>query len=275
MFRSILVPIEGSEYSKSATLFAIQIAKDHGTQLSGMAVIDKPDIEKFFGPVPLGGMYYALKAEEKKLTEAEARARDLVDEFSEACKKNGVRCELIVREGEPVRVISDEAKYHDIAVMGLKNLFKYGATEDDNTLEGYLSHAAQPVIAVPRSYNPIRKILITYDGSLPSARAIHSFVQFGIWNDRKATLLNVNDNKDVGDTLLERMSHLLEAHQIKFDKVHSYGKPEEVILDYSQKNKFDLIVLGAHSKDKITSFLFGDTTKAILAKAEMPLFLDH
>lgn len=275
MFRSILVPVEGSEYSKAAMHFAIQIAKDHSAQLSGMAIIDKPDIEKSLGPVPLGGMYYALKAEEKKLTEAEAKARDLVEDFSKVCKAEGVAFHLIVREGEPVEVISDEAKYHDLAVMGLRTVFKYGAKGDDNTLEGYLSHAAQPVIAVPKSYNPIEKILVTYDGSLPSARAIHSFVQFGIWNERQMTLLNVNDDKDVGDALLERMGHLLEAHQIEFEKVHSYGKPEEVVLNYTKEENCDLVVLGAHSKDKITRFLFGDTTKVILAKAEMPLFLDH
>jgi nucleotide-binding universal stress UspA family protein len=153
MFKSILVPIEGSEYSKAAMYFAIRIAKDHDAQLSGMAIIDKPDIEKSLGPVPLGGMYYALQAEEKKLTEAEAQARDLVDDFSKACKKEGVAFHPIVREGVPVELISDEAKYHDIAVMGLKTLFKYGAKEDDNALEEYLGHAAQPVIAVPKSYH--------------------------------------------------------------------------------------------------------------------------
>lgn len=191
------------------------------------------------------------------------------------CKKEGVAFHLIVREGEPVEVISDEAKYHDIAVMGLKTLFKYGAKGDDNTLEGYLSHAAQPVIAVPKGYKTVKKILIAYDGALPSARAIHSFVQVGIWNDRQVTLLNVNENKEEGDVLLERMSHFLEAYQIKFDKVHAYGKPEEVILNFTKEKNFDLIVLGAHSKVRITRFLFGDTTKVILAKADTPLFLDH
>lgn len=65
MYRSILVPIEGTDYSMAATHFAVQIAKEYGIQLSGMAVIDKPDIEKSLGPVPLGGMYYALKVEER------------------------------------------------------------------------------------------------------------------------------------------------------------------------------------------------------------------
>jgi len=83
--------------------------------------------------------------------------------------------------------------------MGLRTLFKYGAKQDDNTLEGYLSHAAQPVIAVPKSYKPIRKILMAYDGTLPSARTMHSFIELGISNKQQVTLLNVNDDKEVGD----------------------------------------------------------------------------
>lgn len=275
MIRNILVPIEDSEFSKAATHLAIQIAKEHDVQLSVMAVIDKPDIEKSLGAVPLGGMYYALKAEKKKLTEAETKARDLVDDFSKACKKDGVTCQLIVREGEPVEVISDEAKYHDLAIMGLKTLFKYGAKDDDNTLEGYLSHAGQPVIAVPKSYQPIRKILVAYDGTLPSARAIHSFLQFGIWNKQHVTLLNVHDDKEEGDLLLERMGSLLQTHQVNFEKIHMYGNPQEVILNYAKENDINLIALGAYGRDKITRFLFGDTTKVILENSEVPLFLDH
>lgn len=89
------------------------------------------------------------------------------------------------------------------------------------------------------------------------------------------TLLNVNDDKEVGDLLLERMGTLLKVHQFDFDKIHVYGDPKEVILDYSKENDLDLIVFGAYGRDKITRFLFCDTTKVILQSSGLPLFLDH
>ncbi len=275
MFRRILVPLDGSAYSKSSTRMAIRIAKEEHAQVDGMAIIDKPDIEKSTGPVPLGGIYYAMKAEKKKLTDAESKALHLVDAFAAQCKKEGIITDLIVREGDPVAMIADEAKYHDCTILGLQNFFKYNATEDDNTLEGYLSHTAQPVIAVPENYKTIEKVLMTYDGSWPSARANQSFIQFGLWNNRDVTLFNVNENKNQSDLILDHMGKLLAAHQIKFQKIHSYGHPKDVILQYANENGFDLIVLGVNSRDTITSFLFGSTTKEILQKANIPLFLDH
>lgn len=275
MFKSILLPIEGSEFSSSAGRLALEIAKQHQAHLSVMSIIDKPDIHKSLGPVPLGGLYYALQAEKKKLTDAEAEARKLVDEFTKKCKKAGITHHKIVREGEPVDVVSDEGKYHDMTVMGLRTLFKYNAKEDDNTLEGYLGRSEQPVIAVPKTYESINKILVAYDGSLPASRAVHSLMQFGLWQNRKLVLLNVNEDKDVGDLLLDRIGHFLESYGAQFEKVHQYGGPKEVILDYAVKHEFDFIVLGAHSKDKFSQFLFGSTTQHILDQTEVPLFIDH
>ncbi|MFQ5707777.1 MAG: universal stress protein [bacterium] len=275
MFKSILIPIEGSDFSRAALQFALNVARDQNAQLSLLSIVDKPDIKKSLGPVPLGGMYYALQAEEKKLTTAEQKARRLVDESAEICQKAGVHCELIVREGEPVAVIADEAKYHDLTMLGLRNLFKYGAKEDDKTLENFLSQAEQPIIAVPKTYNSIDNVLMTYDGSLPSARAIHSFIQIGLWNNRHVHLLNVNDNKEHADILLDRMGHLLEVHKIAFDKVHLYGQPNERILGYAVDKKMDLIVLGAHGDAKISRLFFGSTTREILDNVELPLFIDH
>ncbi|RMD93476.1 MAG: universal stress protein [Calditrichaeota bacterium] len=275
MIKNILVPVDESQYSKAAANLALEIAKRQKACISFLAIIDKPDIEKSLGPVPLGGMYYALKREEKILTEEETRAKNLVDSFEKLSKKENVPCHLIVREGTPVEVISDEAKYHDFTVMGLKNFFKYGAKEDDDTLEGFIGKAAEPTIAVPETFKPIERILITYDGSWPSARAIHSFLQLNIWNDKKITLLNISENKKEADILLDRMAHLLETYDVKFDKVHKYGKPEKIILNFRKEKDFNLIVMGAHSRDKLTRFLFGDTTKVLLEKAQVPLFIDH
>jgi len=71
------------------------------------------------------------------------------------------------------------------------------------------------------------------------------------------------------------MGTLLKVHQFNFDKIHMYGDPKEVILNYSKENDFDLTVLGAYGRDKITRFLFGDTTKVILQNSGVPLFHDH
>lgn len=275
MIKTILVPVEQSDFSTAAVRFALEVASEHDAEVSLMAVVDKPDIEKSLGPVPLGGLYYAMRAEREKLSEAEAEATELVEAFAKQCEKKKVPHHLIVREGQPVEVITDEAKYHDLTIMGLRTRFKYGAEEDDDALEGYLSHSEQPVVAIPKEYKAIKKILVAYDGSLPSARAVHSFLQLNLWSDREIVILNVGDDKDAGDVLLERIGRLFKTHDVSYTTAHEYGDPHEVLLKFAREKKADLIVLGAHGKDKITKFLFGSTTQSILDNAEVPLFIDH
>jgi nucleotide-binding universal stress UspA family protein len=50
MLRSILIGLDGSEYSQVATSLGIRWAKKYGCNLAGMGVVDEPAIwQRYFG----------------------------------------------------------------------------------------------------------------------------------------------------------------------------------------------------------------------------------
>ena len=66
MIKRILVPLDPSPYTKSSIEFAIAMAQRHGSEITGLVILDLPGIEKSIGAIPLGGSYYADHLEKRK-----------------------------------------------------------------------------------------------------------------------------------------------------------------------------------------------------------------
>ena len=58
MIKRILVALGGTEYATAATSHAVELAKAHGAELTGVSVLDQERLTAT-GPVPLGGGHYA------------------------------------------------------------------------------------------------------------------------------------------------------------------------------------------------------------------------
>src|SRR5690349_12916355 len=69
MLRSVLVGVDGSEYSVAAVELGIQWARHSGAVLVGLGIIDAPTISKP-EPVPLGGSAYKIHHDASLLADA-------------------------------------------------------------------------------------------------------------------------------------------------------------------------------------------------------------
>jgi len=276
MLKRILVALDGSAFSKTSVDYACQIAKAQKAQLTGIAVIDLPDIEKSIGPVPLGATYYAERIEHRKVEEAKQQARAILKDFTQTCKQRRVQGRALAKEGQPFKVIIEESKYHDLVILGLKTFFRHGVMkEPGDTLEKLLKQGIKPALAVPEAYRPIQRILIAYDGSIQAAKAAQQFLQSELWKNRKVTLLNVNDDAAKGEALLRKLGEYFKSYGIASTKLCRSGDPAEGILNYAAESKADLLVIGAYGKESVLGFFFGSVTKKILHQAILPLFIYH
>ncbi len=274
--KRILVALDGSAFSRAALDYACYLAKAQRAQLTGIAIIDLPGIQRSIGPVPLGATAYAADLEQHKLKEAQAQARAVLKHFDQTCRERRVRGRALTKEGVPFTEIVEESKYHDLVIIGLKTFFRYGAMkEPGDTLVKLLKHGIRPVLAVPDRYRPVEEILVAYDGSTPAAKAAHQFLQFGLWRNRNVTVLTVSDDRQKGDELLGKLGAYFQSYGIEVKKVLRRGDPAEVILSYAVTSKADLLVIGAHGRQNIRSFVFGSVTKKILRQARLPLFIYH
>ena len=107
-FKNILVPTDGSEYTKSAVRAAVDFAKQIGGRITALYVLDQTMISNMPMDAAVRNVYDALAAEGKE-------AVDVVRNLAESA---GIPVDISVKEGSPVKVILDESSKYDIIIMG-------------------------------------------------------------------------------------------------------------------------------------------------------------
>ncbi|AMK13595.1 universal stress protein [methanogenic archaeon mixed culture ISO4-G1] len=107
-FKKILVPTDGSEYTKPAIKQAVELAKLTGAEITALYVLDQTVLTNMPMDTAVMNVYKTLEKE----------GQDAVDYVTDLCKEAGVKVEVAVKEGTPVKVILDESNNYDVIVMG-------------------------------------------------------------------------------------------------------------------------------------------------------------
>lgn len=107
-FENILVPTDGSEYTKAAVRKAMELAKLSGGRITALYVLDQTILTNMPMDTAVMNVYNTLEKEGKAAVDF---VRDLGAE-------EGVPVELSIKEGTPVKVILDESPNYDVIVMG-------------------------------------------------------------------------------------------------------------------------------------------------------------
>ena len=274
-YAKILLGLDGSTYAEAAKEYACEIAAAQDATITGVAIIDLPGIQSTGGPVPLGAAHYEVQREEHLLEETQEKAKAILDEFAQTCDVKNIKSILHADTGSPFSEIIEESKFHDFTVIGKKSFFGYTDHETFGTLEKILKQGLTPVLAVPDSVRPIKKVLVAYDNSIPAAKVVHMFLLLGIWNACDITLLTVGDNAEAADRLLTNLEDFFQSYGIEPKLVRESGIPDAVIKSYIAENDIDLLVMGAYGRMSVREFFLGSVTQHLIQETEIPLFLYH
>lgn len=273
MIKRILVALSGTPFTATATKYALELAKLHEAEVTGVTDVDIAQLMKV-GPVPVGGGAAAASLAEHRIHVTEEHVEQAIADFEQACANSGmIHC--VDREtGDPFDRLIALWRYHDLTIAGLRGLFEYGVVQNpDDVLIRLISEGVRPILAVPKEYRPIRKVLVAYNGSMESAKALKRFVQMNLWPDVAMQIVCFDMTPQQSETLLADASSYCRSHGLAAQTQHVDGGPRDRLLEYAQQGEADLIVLGSTSRARIFRRLLGDTTLHCLRNADVPLFL--
>jgi len=280
MIKKILVALDADSDTPVAIRYAADIARRYAAEVTGLAVVDMGSIEASSRGGGIGSMYFAEKIQENLTAEARSVARQLTKAFKEAMEEYGVAFDVQVEEGVPFERIVEDMKYHDLLVVGKVPHFFYSHPEEKTkTLVRVVKNSIGPTLVVPDAYRPVRRVLVAYDASNASARAMRRFVHlqpFG--TELTLEILNVHDKgENEGSQLALRIAKsYMDAHGYNTHVSSIQGTdPAKQIVEFAQQFEADIVVAGAHSVSKLTKLAFGSTTASLLEKSPVPLLVDH
>ncbi len=137
-FKNILVPTDGSEFTKPAIDRAVELAKAVGGSITAIYVID----HTVFGNIPMDSSVTSVyDMMNKEGHEATKYVTDL-------CRENGIEARELIIEGAPVKSIVSVSGDYDIIVMGTLGRTGFAKLMMGSVAERVVRYAKCPVMVI-------------------------------------------------------------------------------------------------------------------------------
>ncbi|MFO0870238.1 MAG: universal stress protein [Pirellulales bacterium] len=278
MIRRILLGLGGSASARSEIQYAVELADRYGAEVTGVTVVAVDKID-WVGPVPLGAGESAKELRAARQSEAHEHLEKSVELFLEAARAASIR-HTVKREErrDAFDLLISEGRYHDLTICGLRGIFESGYLgealgEAGETLARLTASGVRPLLAVSPEYRPIRRVLVTYSGSMESAKTLRQFLQLHPFRDIKLQVAVFNHTEEKAARLLAGAEQYCRAHGFAPETIHIPGSPKDQILPYAADWNADLIVLGNSAKNFLLRRVLGETALHVMRHADRPLFL--
>jgi nucleotide-binding universal stress UspA family protein len=253
MIKDILVCLEGSPGTVRAIELALELAREHGARLVGLAIANN------------GEKHDGVDEHRARL---EARGQAV-----------GVSTRILRVYGQPAATILEEMTAHDLTILARGASFLVeDRGEDGETRDNILHRARKPVILVPET--PVRAehdVLIAFDGSSAAKRAVTSFAESGLAHGRTVHVTSMHDDGAEAWEMASRGVELLRERSIASQprSLVSTLPIAEALLGLRRKLGAGLLVSGAYASSRLSEMIWGSVTRALIDGTPVPLFLHH
>jgi len=284
MFNKILVPLDGSELAERSLVLADGLVRDKDAEIILLRVPVLPGYQAMAEGQPPGEDY----------REAEAYLKQI--QMRTVHPKLTVKTRVI--HGDEASVIVDTAVSEkvDLLVMSTHGRSGFGRWMLGSVAERVL-RSAPCCMLVARSAQPIRKMLITLDGSPLSEQVLAPGLEVARRWGTAVTLLRVRVgparrdsqkarlkqtgrlNPDLDSRLSmdarEYLDRLVAARGLagQVETVVLQGPVAPTIIEYAESENFDLIGMATHGFSAQTRWPYGQITEKVMRGVDASLLI--
>ena len=278
MITRLLLAIDDTPSSRQAQALGLALARAHKAAIEGLAIVDTAWI---FRPqaVGVGGTAYRVHAEETELRAARREAGAAAEALRQEMAAAGIEGFVRVEEGAPVGVIATASVACDLITLGHDARFwGDGASDVSRIAADLLRNDPRPVLLAATRPPAGEALLVTFDGSVASSRALHMLALLGLAAGRRVRVLSIDADLAVAGRRAEQAAQLLRAHGAMGAEAVSLAPtapPAEMIMAQAAEIDAGLLSMGAYGHTGLKELLFGSTTRTLLRQEGMNLFLHH
>lgn len=133
-------------------------------------------------------------------------------------------------------------------------------------------------------------ILLAVDGSDHSIRATHEAIKISKCSlETSVTVIYVADYTDAKTEVLHSESSieldmkrrkkvkpiedLLKTNQIDYNFTILHGTPGPTIVEYANKSKFDMLIIGSRGLNSLQEMVLGSVSHKVIKRADCPVLI--
>ena len=203
------------------------------------------------------------------------RGRAILEDAKETLLNAGVsRVSTMLRNDGIVETVQDFESGAGLIVIGKRGK----KTESDEThlgsnFERVVRASHKPVMVASRSFRPIKRFLLAFDGGPSANKAVDYLAGNPAFNDLECHLLNVANPTTEAKQQLENTAASLRDAGYTVKTTIQAGQAEAVICENIKNNEIDLLVMGAYGHSRIRNLIIGSTTTAMIRSCKIPVLL--
>jgi nucleotide-binding universal stress UspA family protein len=278
MYKDILLCTDGSPAADVAGDYAIWFAKKLGARLRALHIVDirlleGPWISDLSGAV--GAQPYSALLPQLEQIQRE-KATTILAAVEKRCRDAGVTCETAYETGTLAHVMLQYEERADIVVLGQHG--EHAAWSDGSlgsSVERMTRASVKPSLVTTDKFQQIQHMLIAYDGSEESSKALRAGIALAPSLGAKVTITSVAalGGEDAASEILHKAKQLAQQSGVEAHLEVLHGDPETEILQIRETIGADLVVMGAYGHTRIRELILGSTTSHVLRKANVPVLL--
>src|SRR5580658_7710535 len=278
MYKDILLCTDGSPAADVAGDYAIWFAKKLGARLRALHIVDirlleGPWISDLSGAV--GAQPYSALLPQLEQIQRE-KATTILAAVEKRCRDAGVTCETAYETGTLAHVMLQYEERADIVVLGQHG--EHAAWSEGilgSSVERMTRASVKPSLVTTDKFQQIQHMLIAYDGSEESSKALRAGIALAPSLGAKVTITSVAalGGEDAASEILHKAKQLAQQSGVEAHLEVLHGDPETEILQIRETIGADLVVMGAYGHTRIRELILGSTTSHVLRKANVPVLL--
>lgn len=279
--RSILVTVDDTPSAISARALAVALARQCGARVKGVTAVDVSDLEGVEA-VPIGGGqagYERYRRRQERAKERRARISQLPALFERSLAQSGmeqVACTTI--EGDIRSGLLRMIETCDLVVTGRDADFHLEPLEGVTpVVDHIIAEGCRPVVVCGPEWNERGPVVVAYDGSAPSAKALQIAALMGVFGTADVRVLSVAREGAAAAAAVERARTFLDAYGVatEGEVIESTEHPADLLARRASELGARLLVMGAFGHRGFREILFGSTTRRLFDSVPVPLFIHH
>ncbi|QWR76644.1 universal stress protein [Candidatus Magnetomonas plexicatena] len=260
--KSILLAVDGSDYSKGAVDEGILLAKSCGIKLTMLYVQGLND------GFETGGMTF--------VESMDRRLDDYFDNTREKAADENVEMDIIIRRtSDAFRGIVDEAyeKSSDIIIMGRRGMTGLKRMIMGSVTAKVLAYAPCKVLVVPKEAE-IRgdHIMLATDGSKFSEAAEREAINMAarcpfVKTFHAVSVASTKERMPEALKNLDRVKTKAANRGVTVETLALVGEPYKAVVNASMETGTDLVIMGSHGRTGLEKLLMGSVAERVVALA--------
>ena len=277
--KDLLVSVDRTAPSRQRLEFALAVAQRFSARVTALALVPEPYL-----PTP-EGVHIPLELVRQQLEEAEREADTILAAAQEAAGKRAVplaTSRITAPVAQMATLFARMARQTDLCVVGQPSE-ETPVPEAGRLAEAAFMDSGRPALVVPyigAAPEPLRRILVAWNGSREAARAVHDALPFLLAAERTTVL--IVDPQAQGSEVGEQPGADLAAHlarhgvRVEVKTIPSGGLAAgDAILAQAADESADLLVMGGYGHSRLREMVLGGATRHLLAQMTLPVLLSH